>query len=116
MKKNTSHIWMAALGVVAAGGVGVWAYEKYYAATTLSPGAISTPTPASGHATYALPSGARGWTSVTTMAGLGSAPVSATTPASATTHAIVPAVKGGGATLTWTDSTGATQVSVIAFT
>jgi hypothetical protein len=116
MKKNSQHIWLTILGIGVVGGAGIWAYEKYYAATTLSPGAITMATPSSGNATFALPSGARGWTSATTMANASSAPVAATLPSSATSHITVPAVKGGGATLTWTDSTGATQVSVIAFT
>lgn len=116
MKKSSKHIWLSILAVGAVGAGGVWAYEKYYAAHTLAPGAISMATPANGHATFALPSGSRGWTSATSIAAIGSAPVAATTPPSASTHVTVPAVKGGGATLTWTDSTGATAVSIIAFT
>jgi hypothetical protein len=115
MKKNAQHIWMTILGIGVVGGAGIWAYEKYYAATTLAPGAITMATPSSGNATFALPSGARGWTSATSMANASSAPVSATLP-SGTAHVTVPAAKGGGATLTWTDSTGATQVSIVAFT
>jgi hypothetical protein len=116
MKKSSKHIWMSILAVGAVGAGGVWAYEKYYAATQLSPGAITMATPANSHATFSLPSGSRGWTSATTMANATSAPVSATVPPSAGTHVTVPAAKGSSAALTWTDSTGATQVSLIAFT
>src|SRR5215472_6534974 len=116
MKKSTSHIWMTILGVAAVGGVGLWAYEKYYAATTLAPGAITVKTPSNGTAAFCLPHGARAWTSATTTSAVGATPVSQTTPSSPSSHLMVPAVAGGGAAITWVDSTGATQVSLIAFT
>jgi hypothetical protein len=115
MKKNTSHIWMAAIGVVAAGGVGIWAYEKYYAATTLAPGAMTVTTPSSGTASLALPSGAKSWTSAAYVSLAGATAIMPTVPTSPTTHLTQAVVKGSSLTVMWVDSTGTAQTTIVSF-
>ena len=116
MKKSSSHSWIAALAVVAVGAAGIWGYETFYAATTLSPGAITMPTPASGSVSLALPAGAQSWTLAGyTALSAGTATV-LTVPTSPGTHLQANVQKGGIIAVTWVDSTGATQASSISFT
>ena len=113
--KKKHHTLLAAVAVLAVGGAGVYAYEKWYAATTISPGAYGVPTPSSGHITFALPSAAKGWASVN-LIGNGSAS-SPAAPTSPTTHLqLTGVVKGAVATIAWTDANGAPAVSIISFT
>jgi hypothetical protein len=115
MKKSSSHIWITALAVIGIGAGGVWAYETFYAATTIAPGAYGIPTPSSGNITLALPSGAKSWTSANVI-GNGAA-VQPPVPTSPTDHLQVTGiVKGSVATITWTDANGAVAISIISFT
>lgn len=107
------HTLLAALAVVAVGAGGVYAYERWMAATIIAPGAVSLPVPSSGTATLALPRGAKSWTTVNVISTGGATQPQA--PASPTTHLQVPAVKGEVVTITWVDSTGSTEVSIITF-
>src|SRR6202789_734795 len=116
MKKNEAAIWLVGIGVVAAAGVGVWAYEAFYAATTINPGAISMATPSSGSVPRALPSGARSWTSATLVSIAGATATQPAVPASPTSNLTVGVQKGAILTIVWTDSTGAVQTSIISFT
>jgi len=112
MKKSHKEAWIVGALVVAAAGGGIWWYEKNYAGATatLAPGAMSVATPSNGSASLALPSGAKAWQSATTNVS------STTVPSSPTTHLVVSVGKGTVVTVTWTDSTGATQTSVVTFT
>jgi hypothetical protein len=115
MKKNSQHIWLAILGVAAVGGAGIWAYEKFYAATTIAPGAVSMTTPSNGTVALALPSGAKGWTSAAVVSVAGATATAPAVPTAPTTHLQLSVQKGAVATILWVDSTGATQTSVISF-
>lgn len=112
MKKSHKGAYIAGGLAILAAGVGVWAYEHFYAGatTTLAAGAVGVPTPSNGQASLALPSGAKGWQSVTVGA------TAATAPTSATSHFTSAVGKGTVITAVWTDSTGATQTSVVTFT
>jgi hypothetical protein len=116
MKKNTGAIWLAALAVVAVGAGGIWAYETWYAATTINPGAISMVTPSGGTATLALPAGAQSWTSATLVSLAGATATQPAVPTSPGTHLQVAVQKGAVLTITWVDSAGTVQISIITFT
>lgn len=112
MKKSHKGAYIAGGLAILAAGVGVWAYEHFYAGVTatLANGAVSVATPSNGQASLALPSGAKGWQSV--MVGA----TAATAPSSPTTHFMSAVGKGTIITAVWTDASGATQTSIVTFT
>jgi hypothetical protein len=116
MKKNSQGIWIAAAAVVGVGALGIWGYEAWFAATTISPGTMTVATPSSGNIAFALPAGAQSWTlaGYTSLTGTN---VSLTVPTSPTTHLqVTGAVKGGIVAISWVDSTGTTQATSVTFT
>jgi hypothetical protein len=116
MKKNHQHIWMTALAVVGAGGLGIYLYETFMATPTLAAGAISMATPSSGTQTFALPSGAASWGSAS-LQGTSGGPVTQAVPsAPGTAFTATGIVKGSILTIVWANSAGASQTSTITFT
>lgn len=113
MKKNTGHIWLAALAVAAVGAGGVYAYEKWYAPVTISAGAYTMPTPSTGNITLALPPGAKSWTTVNYIANAGA--TAPAVPATPSDNLSIGVVKNAVLTITWVDSNSAPQVSIITF-
>lgn len=113
MKKNTGHIWLAALGVLGVGALGIWGYEAFYAATTISAGAYTMPTPGSGNITLALPSGSQSWSTVNYIGNGGA--TAPTVPTAPGNHLSLGVVKNSVLTIGWIDSAGTPQVSIITF-
>jgi len=115
MKKSSKHIWMTILGVAAVAGGGVWAYEKFYAATTIGSGTANLPTPSNGNIALALPHGATGWSAAAVLA-LGGVSGVVTVPSSPTSHLHLTVQKGSIATVAWSDSNNVIQTTVLTFT
>jgi hypothetical protein len=117
MIKKKHHPILIGLGVLAAAAAGVWGYEKFYAATTVAPGVQSVPTPSSGKANLALPSGAKSWTSASFLSVAGGTATAPAVPTTPTTHlSLTGVIKGSSASVTYVDSNGATQIAIVNFT
>ena len=107
--KNTSKIWLTIGGVLVGGAAVVWGYGRFVAATTIQPGAMSIAAPSSGNINLALPSGAKGW--VVALVG-----TTTTSVPSGTGHFAITVAKGMVVTVTWNDSSGTLQTTIINFT